>query len=131
MECSILYILEPVSVGGWTKIRLRRIARSSTCVCMRIRNYFFFAARSPHSNFALAAVAAPCCIPVLSLSALSRDARSRGSAAPPRLRAARTPTPITCAHCSNGFLYQFGVQSRSPTPISSTHCPNECQSELK
>jgi hypothetical protein len=62
-------ILEPVSVGGWTNIRLRRITRSSTCVCLRIRNYFF-AARTPHSNFALAAVAAPCSTTVPSRFAL-------------------------------------------------------------
>jgi hypothetical protein len=36
--------LEPVSVGVWTKIRLRRIPRSCTCVCLRILNYLFCSA---------------------------------------------------------------------------------------
>jgi hypothetical protein len=56
----------------------------------------------------------PC---TLALRARSRAPRSRGSAAPPRLRAARaarTPTPINCAHCSNGFLYLFGVKAVQP-----------------
>jgi hypothetical protein len=66
-----IFILEPVSIGGWTKIRLRQITRSSTCVCMRIRNYFVFAVRAPHSNFALEAVDAPCSIPVLMRFALA------------------------------------------------------------
>jgi hypothetical protein len=110
-----IYILEPVSVGGWTKIRLRRITRSSTCVCLRIRNYFVLlcatrdmrAARAPHPNFELGAVSAPFYIPVL-----SRFALVLGGAAP-RARCAHAD-PITCAHCPNGFLYQFGVQSVQP-----------------
>jgi hypothetical protein len=62
-------ILEPVSVGGWTKIRLRRITRSTTCICLRIRTYIDLlcdmrAAPAPHPHFALGAVAAPCSIPV-------------------------------------------------------------------
>jgi hypothetical protein len=80
-----IYILEPVSVGGWNKIRLRRITRSSTCVCLRIRNYFVLfcamrdmrAAHAPHSNFALAAVAAPCSIPELTCFALVFALRAR------------------------------------------------------
>jgi hypothetical protein len=113
-------ILEPVSVGGWTKIRLRRITRSSTCVCLRIRNYFVLlcatrdmrAARDPHSNFALAAVAAPCSIPVHSRVALVLALRARaGRLCRPDCAHA---DPITCAHCPNGFLYQFGGQSVQP-----------------
>jgi hypothetical protein len=88
------------------------------------------AARAPHSNFALAAVAAPCSIPVLSrfalvlalrarcraLRAVTRSARARGGGPPPWARGARCAhaSPITCAHCPNGFLYQFGVQSVQP-----------------
>jgi hypothetical protein len=70
------------------------------------------------SNFALAAVAAPCSIPVLSrfalilaLRARSRASRSRGTAAPPRLRATRPPTPIPCTHCPNEYLCQCGSRS--------------------
>jgi hypothetical protein len=82
---SIIVILEPVSVGGWKNIRLCRITRSSTCVCLRIRNYFVLlcdtrdmrAARAPHSNFALAAAAARCSIPVLSRFARVLALRAR------------------------------------------------------
>jgi hypothetical protein len=90
-------ILEPVSVGGWTKIRLRRITRSSTCVCLRIRNYFCFA---PLPTLELRARGSCCTCCTLALRARSRAPRSRGSAAPPRLRAVRCAhaDPITCAH---------------------------------
>jgi hypothetical protein len=97
---GIIYILEPVSVGGWTKIRLRRITRSSTCVCLRIRNYFVFlcatrdmrAARAPHSNFALGAVAAPCSIPVHQCALAIAD-----------------------PHSSNEYVCQFSDRSAHPS----------------
>jgi hypothetical protein len=113
-----IYILEPVSVGGWNTIWLGRITRSSTCVCLRLRNFvIFFAPRH-----ALRALSAPHTrtsrlrrpVPSLYSRARSHAPLSRGTAAPPRLRAARatrTQTPITCAHFPNEFLYQFGVQS--------------------
>jgi hypothetical protein len=86
-------ILEPVSVGGWTKIRLRRITHSSTCVCMRIRNFCccFFglrAARTQHSRFALVAASPPCFTCVLSrctlVLALRYAQRAIGAAQPSR-----------------------------------------------
>jgi hypothetical protein len=105
-----------------------------------------------HARGSSCALFHPC---TLALHARSRAPRSfsRGSAAPPRLRAARAllaPTPIMCAHCPNEFLFQFGVQSvqpfgrqccmygvahacarinahpRSPTPITSAHWSNVC-----
>jgi hypothetical protein len=89
---KIIHILEPVSVGGWKKIRLRRITRSSTCVCLRLRNLFSFCfalralnahTRASLSRFTLAAAVSPCSIAVLS--------RSRGKARLPdcELRARR------------------------------------------
>jgi hypothetical protein len=39
-----IYILEPVSVGGWTQIGLRRITRSNICVCLRLREFFLLQA---------------------------------------------------------------------------------------
>jgi hypothetical protein len=93
-----IYILEPVSVGGWKKIPLRRITRSSTCVCLRIRNYFVFAlrsaryARSARPTLELRARGSCCALfhpCTLALCARSRAPRSRGSAAPPRLCAER------------------------------------------
>jgi hypothetical protein len=80
----------------------------------------------------------------------ARALRLRGSAAAPRLRAARTPTLKTCAHCPNVFVPIWGsigparwapmryvwccvhvcarinAHPRSPTPITSAHCSNEC-----
>jgi hypothetical protein len=96
-------ILEPVSVGGWKKIQLRRITRSSTCVCLRICNYFVCSARPTlelPARGSCCALFHPC---TLALRARSHALRSRGSAE-------HTPAPITCAHCCNGFLYQFGGQ---------------------
>jgi hypothetical protein len=50
-------ILEHVSVGGWTTIRLCRITHSSTCVCRRLGKCFllgFFNTRcAPHIFIAL------------------------------------------------------------------------------
>jgi hypothetical protein len=45
IACSVIQdekyvILEPVSIGGWRNIWLRRITRSSTCVCLKLRNVF-------------------------------------------------------------------------------------------
>jgi hypothetical protein len=146
---SIIYLLEPVSVGGWTKIRLRWITRSSTCVCLRIRNYFLFAARAPHSNFALAAVAAPCSIPVLSRS-FSRSALARVGCAAPIARCAHADphnlcplfqwvfvpiwgsigpvlrVPMRYVWCCTHVCARINAHSGSPTPIHSTHCPNDC-----
>jgi hypothetical protein len=124
---------------GWTKIRLRRVTRSSTCVCLRICNYFVLLcatrvlalrartgrlrrpdcglrARQPHNLCPLpqwvfvpvwgsivAALWAAmryvwCCALVCARSA--------------RINAhSRLPTPITYAHCSNEWLYQFRPRS--------------------
>jgi hypothetical protein len=97
-------ILEPVSVGGWKKIRLRRITHSSTCVCLRLRKLFLRFCFAPRCA---CPTLAPCSIPVLSfLYTLARI----GCAAP----IARTQTPINCAYCPNCFLYHFGVHSVQP-----------------
>jgi hypothetical protein len=112
-----IYILEPVSVGSWKIIQMRRITRSSTCVCLRLHNYIFVLSAtrdmcSPHTRTSRSQQLRR---PIPSL--YSRNPRSRGLAVLPRLRAARaarTPTPITCTHCPNRFLYQFGVQSVKP-----------------
>jgi hypothetical protein len=75
------------------------------------------AARAQRSYFALAAVATPSSIPVLSRVALVLALRARAGrlhrpdCALRATRAMRTQTPITCAPFPNEFLYQFGVQS--------------------
>jgi hypothetical protein len=102
-----IYILEPVSVGGWNRIRLRQIIRYRTCVCLRLRNLFSCFAQH-YSRYArcarptLTLLARGCfdalfhpCTHVLTPRALC------GLAAPPRLLAdAHTPTPIMSL-CTN------------------------------
>jgi hypothetical protein len=127
-----------VSVGGWTKIRLRRITRSSTCVCLRIRNYFVLLcaqrdmraaryARSArptlelHTRGSCCTLFHPC---TLALRARSRAPRSRGSAAPPRLRAARaaraahTQTPYLVPIAPMGFCTNWGFNRSNPLGAS-------------
>jgi hypothetical protein len=148
-----------VSVGGWKQIRLRLITRSSTCGSLRLRNFCFAPryaryARAPPLNIALAAVAAvaaPCSIPVLSRFALVLALRARAGRLP-RLRDAHAD-PITCAHAPMSFCINLGFNRSSPSganaggvvlsarlraqrahqcattiadPITSAHCSNEC-----
>jgi hypothetical protein len=85
--------------GGGHKMWLRRITRSSTCVCLRLRNCCFT------SRYALFH---PC---TLVLIARSRALRSRWTVVPSLLR---MPTPITSVNCPNECLYQLWARSAQP-----------------
>jgi hypothetical protein len=98
-----------VSVGGWTKIRLRRITRSSTCVCLRLRNYYFFAARAPNSNYALTQLLRP--VPSLYSRAsrsFYRSALARVGCAAPIARCAHVDPHNLCPLLQWGFVPIWG-----------------------
>jgi hypothetical protein len=111
---------------------------------------FCFAARAPHSNFALAAVAAPCSIPVLSRFAL---VLARVGCAAPIARCVHADPHNLCPLLQWVFVPIWGSigparwapkryvwcrahvcarsarinpHSRPPTPITYAHCSNEC-----
>jgi hypothetical protein len=106
------------------------------------------AARAPHLNFALAAVAAPCSFPVLPRSALARV-----SCAAPIARCARCAyadphnlcplpqwvfvpnwgligpalrVPMLDVWCCARVCVHINAHTRSTTPITSAHYSNEC-----
>jgi hypothetical protein len=99
----------PVSIGEWTKIRLRRITHSSTCVCLRLRNFFFcffFLAsryarcgRYAHPTLALRARGGRAAL----LNACTIAIRSRGTVASSRLRRP------DCAPGARGASYDLCV----------------------
>jgi hypothetical protein len=106
-----------VSVGGWTKIRQRRITRSSTCVCLRLRIYFC-PALCAHHTLALRARGGCCALfhPCTFALVLALWARALGSRFVLTRDGcdSRPPTTLTSAHCSKECVYQFGPRSALP-----------------
>jgi hypothetical protein len=98
-------ILELVPDGGWTQIRLCRITRSSTCVCLRIRNFVF---PPCYARSARWRTPTPITCAHDPMGFCTNLGFNRFNAHP------RSPTPITSAHCSNECVYQFGTQSVQP-----------------
>jgi hypothetical protein len=67
--------------GGWTYMRLRRKTRSSTCVCLRVCNYFsFLSSLCARSRRTLALYARGGCAALLNSCFLERRACSRSCA---------------------------------------------------
>jgi hypothetical protein len=128
-------ILEPVSLRGWTIIWLRRITRSSTCVCLRLRTfYFYFALRyacAEHSTLALRPCPVPpCSIPVLSGFALFFTLRRPDCMLCKWARATLPPTALTyaqpfrrlCWICGAGRTFaRAGRASMRALAIADTH----------
>jgi hypothetical protein len=101
------------------------------------------ASRVPHSNFALAAVAVPCSISVLSRFALAVCASpsARCAYADPH-NVCSLPhwvfvpiwgsigpvlwAPMLDAGCCAHVCARINAHRRSPTPITYVHCSNEC-----
>jgi hypothetical protein len=132
-----------VSVGGWTKIRLRRITRSSTCICLRIRNYWVFSLRSArygcsaHATLELRTRGSCCTLfhpCTLALRARSRTRRPHSLCPLPQwvfvpiwglIGPARwAPMRYVCWYAH--VCARINAHSRPPTPITYAHCSNEC-----